>query len=75
MSPKREMTAFELNRYLDYCSELLSLLGKIAALYGKQLDDPVALAAVDNIEALTTGLSRKVWQKVMLIERDGGTGA
>jgi len=34
-SPKRDMTAFELGRYLDYCSEMLSLTGKVAALYRK----------------------------------------
>jgi hypothetical protein len=68
-SPKRTMTAFELSRYLDYCSEMLSLLGKIAALYGRDLRDPAALAAVDQVETLTTGLSRKIWQKVMLLDR------
>lgn len=68
-SPERAMTAFELNRYLDYCGELLALIGKIGALYGKRLSDGVALAAIDNIEALTTGLSRKIWQKEMLLDR------
>lgn len=68
-SPERTMTAFELNRYLDYCGELLSLIGKVGALYGKRLSDGVALAAVDNIENLTTGLSRKIWQKEMLLDR------
>jgi hypothetical protein len=68
-SPERTMTAFELNRYLDYCGELLSLIGKIGALYGKRLSDGVALAAIDNIEDLTTGLSRKIWQKEMLLDR------
>ena len=66
-SPKRTMTTFEMSRYLDYCSEMLSLIGKIAALYVQRFDDPVALSAVDEIEDLTTGLSRKVWQKIMLI--------
>jgi hypothetical protein len=32
-SPVRQMTRFELGRYLDYCSEILSLISKIAALY------------------------------------------
>jgi len=68
-SPERTMNAFELNRYLDYCGELLSLIGKVGALYGKDLDDGVALAAIDNIEGLTTGLSRKIWQKEMLLDR------
>ncbi|MEM0927072.1 MAG: hypothetical protein AAGJ83_13605, partial [Planctomycetota bacterium] len=45
-SPSEMMTPFELNRYLDYCSEMLSLIGKIAALYIERFDDPVAVAAV-----------------------------
>ena len=66
-SPKQELTEFELGRYLDYCSEMLSLIGKLAALYVQKFDDPVALAAVNEVEDLTTGLSRKIWQKIMLI--------
>ena len=66
-SPKRTMTDFELSRYLDYCSEMLSLIGKVAALYVQRFDDPVALSAVDQIEDLTTALSGKIWQKIMLI--------
>ena len=68
-SPKRSMTDFELSRYLDYCSEMLSLIGKVAALYVQRFDDPVALSAVDEIEDLTTGLSRKIWQKIMIINQ------
>ena len=63
------MTAFELNRYLDYCAEMLALIGKIAALYGQNVSDDVARNAIDEVEQLTTGLSRKIWQKVMLLER------
>jgi len=74
-SPVRTMTAFELNRYFDYCCELLSLLGKLAALYGQNLDDPVAVGAVDKIESLTTGLSRKIWQKTTLLPRVTGETA
>ncbi len=68
-SPKRTMTTFEMSRYLDYCSEMLSLIGKVAALYAQRFNDPVALSAVDEIEDLTTGLSRKIWQKIMLINQ------
>jgi hypothetical protein len=71
-SPKRTMSSFELSRYLDYCSEMLSLTGKIAALYVQRFDDPVVLSAVDEIEDLTTGLSRKIWQKIMIINQDSG---
>ncbi|MEX2215025.1 MAG: hypothetical protein WD768_12900 [Phycisphaeraceae bacterium] len=66
-SPKTDLTAFELNRYLDYCAEMLSLIGKISVLYSQDMDDEVVLAAVDDVETLTTGLSRKIWQKIMLL--------
>ena len=65
--PPRSMNRFELSRYLDYCSEALSLTGKVAALYMKGFDDPVALQAVNEVEALTTGLSRKIWQKLTIL--------
>ena len=67
-SPKRVMTAFELGRYLDYCSEMLSLTGKVAALYAQDLDDPVVVEAVNDIEMLATNLSRKVWQKIAILQ-------
>lgn len=63
----RPMTAFELARYLDYCSEMLALVGKVAALYAQWVNDAVVLSAVDEIETLTNGLSRKMWQKISLI--------
>jgi len=62
------MTAFQLTRYLDYCSELLSIVGKLTALYAQSLPDSVVVAAVNNIETLTTGLSRKIWQKIMQLD-------
>ena len=65
-APSHSMTPFQLSRYLEYCSEMLSVIGKVAAIYGQHFNDSVALAAVNEIEALTTGLSRKIWQKVML---------
>ena len=41
-----------------------SLIGKVAALYVQKYDDPqVVLSAVDQIEDLTTSLSRKAWQE------------
>ena len=66
-SPTRNLSAVELTRYLDYCSEMLSLIGKLAALYVQKFNDPVALAAVNDVEQLTTGLSRKIWQKIMIL--------
>jgi hypothetical protein len=66
-SPQRSLTPAQLTRYLDYCSEMLSLAGKVAALYAQQLDDPVVLAAVNEVETLTTGLSGKIWQKIVIL--------
>lgn len=68
-SPKRTMTAFELGRYLDYCSELLSILGKIGALWSERSQDTEVLRAVDQVEDLTAGLSAKIWQKMMILAR------
>ena len=68
-SPQRKMTPFELTRYLDYCSEMLSLLSKIGALYVQDFSDPVTLSAVDEVQDLTTGLSQKMWQKIMILQR------
>ncbi|MFO1051441.1 MAG: hypothetical protein U1F36_04460 [Planctomycetota bacterium] len=71
-SPKRGLTRSELVRYLDYCSEMLSLMGKVAAMYVQGFDDDRALAAVDDVEDLTTGLSRKIWQKIMILDARQG---
>ena len=66
-SPTMDMTPFELRRYLDYCSEMLSLTGKIAAVYVQSFDDPVTVASASEVETLTTGLSRKIWQKILIL--------
>jgi hypothetical protein len=67
-SHKRAMTPFQLNRYLDYCSDALALISKIAALYVQNFQDPVLLDAVDDVEDLTAGFSRKIWQKITILE-------
>ncbi len=66
-SPRATLTAYDLGRYLDYCSELLSMDSKVAALYVQHFDDGPTLAAVTEIEQLTSGLSRKIWQKLMIL--------
>jgi len=66
-SPKRVLTQYELARYLDYCTEMLSLVSKTAFLYVQDYHDPVAAEAVNDLEALTTGLSSKIWQKIMML--------
>ena len=66
-SPASELSPFLLGRYLDYCTEMLSLTGKVCALYAQGTDDDVVLDAVDDIEDLSTGLSQKIWQKIMIL--------
>jgi len=67
-SPKRTFTRFELSRYLDYCSEMLSLLSKLAALHVQYVNDAVVLDAVNDIETLAASLSNKIWQKIMILD-------
>jgi hypothetical protein len=63
-STKLGMTRDQVERYLDYCSELLSLVGKTAALCAEESRDSLILETVSTIENLTVGLSRKIWQKI-----------
>ena len=67
-SPKRSLTRHQLMRYLDYCSELLALNSKVAALFAQNTDDSVVLSAVNDLELLVQGLSAKIWQKIMILD-------
>jgi len=67
-SPERQFTRFELSRYLDYCTELLSLSSKLAALHAQCMNDPVVLDAVNDIEVLASNLSNKIWQKIVILD-------
>ena len=68
VTPERRMARADLARYLDYCTDLLSLTSKVAALYVEHLQDPVVLEAVNDLENLTAGLSRKIWQKIAILD-------
>ncbi|QCW49637.1 hypothetical protein FE634_02995 [Nocardioides dongxiaopingii] len=61
--------ATEMVHYLEYCSEILSLLGKAAALVAEESRDALVLDAVGDLETLTTSLSRKIWQKISMLDR------
>jgi type II secretory pathway pseudopilin PulG len=67
-SPKRVLNRDELSRYLDYCSEMLAITGKLAALYAQAVPDDRVAGAVNDIERLGSDLSRKIWQKITLLE-------
>jgi hypothetical protein len=67
-SPERGLDAVGMSRYLDYCSELLAITGKLAALYAQAVPDEGVASAVNDIELLGASLSRKIWQKITLID-------
>jgi len=66
-SPERRMSHFELSRYLDYCAEMLALISKLAALYAGATHDETIVAAVNEVENLTSNLGRKIWQKITIL--------
>jgi hypothetical protein len=68
-SPQLNLTPFQLNRYLDYCSEMFALIGKLAALYAQNMEDPVVLDSVTKIESLTANLAHKISQKIMVLDQ------
>lgn len=66
-SPPRLLSPYELSRYLDYCSEMLSLTSKLAVLFAQSFPDPVVTDAVSDIERIASNLSQKIWQKIMIV--------
>jgi hypothetical protein len=67
-SPPLLLNEFQMTRYLDYCSEMLSLTSKVAVLFGQSLDDRAVAEVVSDIERVSAGLSQKIWQKIMLLQ-------
>lgn len=68
-SVRHGLDAEQLYHYLSYCSEMLSLTAKTAALCAEHSADGVVLETVSYIETLTTELSNKIWQKISLLPR------
>ncbi len=69
-SVEMDLTPQQLEYYLDYCSELLSLIGKAAALCAEASRDPVVLDTVSTVETLTVSLDRKIWQKIAVLNAE-----
>jgi hypothetical protein len=67
-SPPVLLNEFQMTRYLDYCSEMLSLTSKVAVLFGQSLDDQAVADVVSDIEHVGAGLSQKIWQKIMILQ-------
>jgi hypothetical protein len=68
-SVRHGLNADQLHHYLAYCSEMLSLTAKTAALCAEHSTDAVVLETISYIETLTTDLSNKIWQKISLLPR------
>jgi hypothetical protein len=69
------MSPEAVNQYLHYCTEMLAIVSKIPQLYIQNFPDATTLAAVDQFESLATGLSQKIWQKIMILDRVQGACA
>ncbi len=46
---------------------MLSLVGKLGFLYVAGVGDPEVAREANDLESLCTGLSRKIWQKIMIL--------
>jgi hypothetical protein len=62
------MTRQDLTRYLGFCSVMLSLGSKLAALYAQKLPDEVVIDAASDLQNVAGGLSLKIWQKISILE-------
>lgn len=66
--PQRAITPFELVRYLEYCSEMMSLAAKVAALYAQSTKDSVVIDAASDLGQITSNMSNKIWQKITIAQ-------
>ncbi|MFD2797309.1 hypothetical protein ACFS27_27370 [Promicromonospora vindobonensis] len=62
-----DLTPEQVEYYLEYCTELLSIVSKAAALCAEESQDEIVLSTVSTIETLTMSMSRKVWQKITVL--------
>jgi len=68
-SPERSFDPQQLTRYLDYCSEMLSLSAKVAALYAQCSRDPLLIETASDLGQITANLSNKIWQKINIVQQ------
>lgn len=67
-SPNRDLSAADLFAYLDYCAEMLAIIGKLAGLYMQNMNDAVVIEAANDIEDLAGGFSQKIWLKINVLQ-------
>lgn len=66
--PKAIQQAQDLWYYLSFSTDLLSVIGKLAACFAQEQSDRTVLDTVNEIETVSTALSRKIWQKMSLVK-------
>ena len=59
----------KIEEYLHACTALLALLSKIGQLYVENFPDPTAVSAVNDFEMIATGLSNKIWFKLLSMKK------
>jgi hypothetical protein len=65
--PKAIKEAQDLWLYLSFATDLLAVVGKLAACIAQSQTDRIVLDTVYEIEMISTSLSRKIWQKMGLV--------
>ncbi len=65
-----DLSRDQMEHYLNYCSEMLSLVAKSAALCAEESRDAIVLDTVSTVESLTSEMSREIWQKISLLPED-----
>ena len=68
-SRKEHFSDYEMNRYFNYCCELLSITSKMAVLYANENTTERVSEAINEIELLSAALNRKIWQKMSLLDK------
>jgi hypothetical protein len=70
---REHTTPEKMDSYLHACIALLALLSKIGQLYVEHFPDTVATQATNEFEMIATGLSNKIWMKILSLTRPEGT--
>jgi hypothetical protein len=55
----------KMESYLHACTALLALLSKLGQMYVEHFPDTVATKAANDFEMISTGLSNKIWMKIL----------
>ena len=66
-SPRAGLNAEELHHYFDYCSELVSLIAKTAALCAEHTSDSGRAQHRQRDRDPAAQMSQKIWQKISLL--------